>query len=155
MSVPKHERGENPYLVYSNAEKIYEKAIKVCAKLPKRYQYLIASKFVERAEEVAAYVHKANAIYLTKDTFYEEYIERRMLFQKAKGSLEDLSFKVNLLIDVPTCLRSYNKESGKTTGVTINEIEEISSLITIESNLIKGALKSDRIRFKSWHPDFE
>lgn len=153
MSVPLHERGENPYLVCSNAEKIYELTIKLCAKLPKRYGVLIASDVVKKAEEVAAHLHSANVIYLTKDTFYEEFIERRLCFQRARGSLADLSFKVNLLISAPSCLRSYNPETGKTSGVTINEIKELAKLIQSEKNLIHGAMASDRKRYKHWHPD--
>ena len=143
MSVPKSKRGESGFQVIDTSRELKRKMIQICVKLPKRYTDLILKDAVADSKAVARYTRIANSIFPTNQHEAQIRIDNWML---ARATLEVLSDDLNDILEIPSVLR-YN-ESGKSKGVTINELDEISDLIDLETKLVKGCLEKDRKRYK-------
>ena len=145
MSVPKSQRSPSSYEAVHVPEVMYDKVIKVCAKMPKRYTYLLLKDTVEIAGRIVDHVAAANSIFPTNQ---HEAQMRRDYWIRARALNQALSRRINRFINAEGSL-TYVDENGKKKGVTKNELKEIMDMIIREQALITGTIKSEANKYKN------
>lgn len=112
--------------------------------MPKRYTYLILKDMLHLASEVRRFAKGANSVFPTNE--HEAQI-RKDYWIHARANLQGLSGTIDDFLEIPAVL-NY-KDTGKTKGVTIHELEEIADLINEEMRLIANQIETEKKRYKN------
>ena len=145
MSVPKSQRSQSAYEAVHIPEVMYDKVIKICTKMPKKYTYLILKDTVEIAGRIVDHVVAANSIFPTNQ---HEAQMRRDYWIKARALNQALSRRINRFICAEGSLM-YIDANGRKKGVTRSELKEVMDLIIREQALITGTIKAETNRYKN------
>ena len=133
MSVLAGNRKEAGIEFLKNARDIEEKIIRIEINKPKRYGRFL-SKLVDYSMDLLSEVKAGNSIYpstkLDADT-------RQVHFREGIGLCQVLVSQVEVLHDL------FGDD-----GISIGEVREIAEMIDKEIRLIKGAIASDKERYK-------
>lgn len=155
MSVVRSKRHESSYLVVEQASDLYEKVVNMCVKMPKRYKDYISKDLVNLARDVRSCIVQGNSIRLSQATLYSDFVFRHQKYIEAYAALNELGAIINITIQRPFGLRSYDPETKSTKGVTIKELEIVSDLISVEDGLIKGSIKADYNKMVEINPTWK
>lgn len=143
MSVVRSKRYKSGYLVVERASDLYEKVLDMCVKMPKRYKDYISKDLVDLAKNVRSCIAQGNSVRLDQTTLYLDFVFRHQKYIEAYAALNELGIIINITIERPFGLRSYDPETKSTKGVTTKELEAVSDLISVEDGLLKGSIKAD------------
>ena len=136
---------ENGFMPVDVSIQLYKKVVAACLKMPKRYTYLLLQQVINLAGEVMDNAKMANSVFPTNQ---HEVQIRRDYWIKARASLQALSTRVDRFLEVPGTLTYQNENTGRISGITVNELAEIADLIEAEQQYLTNALKREQNRFK-------
>lgn len=137
---------KKPFAPVDTAIKLYKKVVEVCAKMPKRYTYLLLQDVLQLAGRVMDNAKGANSVFPTNQ---HEVQIRRDYWIHARANLQALSTRIDRFMEVPGTLNYHDEKTGRTKGVTLKELEDVADLIISEMALITSALEDEKKRFKN------
>lgn len=143
-NVKKRDRKQSGFAVVDTADIILSKTMVLCLKMPRRYTYLILTRLIDTANDIADYCHEGN--FVPKNA--HEVQMRRDCFLRARGLLTSLISKVSRFLDTPEILTYKDPKTGDVKQITVSEYDEYIDLLDNELNLITGTLNSDMDRYK-------
>ena len=126
------------------AIKLYKTIARVSLKMPKRYTYLILKDVIELAGQTMDYATAANSINPLQTGNPRTRID---YWVKARAYLQALSVRINMFLEIPDTLTYKDEKSGKSKGITVNELEEILDLINQEKALLNSQIQRDIERY--------
>lgn len=142
--VPKSKRGKSGFGAVDNADRIDDKILDICLRMPKRYTYLILQPLVNHAGDAADYVREGNSVFPKNK--HEAQIRRDYVI-RSYCSLQALSRRINRFLTHPQVLT--HTIGDKTVGVKAGELEELAKMINEEFAMLKDMLGKDEIRYKN------
>lgn len=134
MSVKACNREVSQMEFLKNARDIEVFFIKMMVTRPKKYRAFY-QKIVESSMEILNCSKRGNSIYVERR---EDVLLRTEQFKKALAELQALISQIEVIYYL------FNDE-----GISSKQIEEITKMINTEIGLLKGLLKSDRVRYKN------
>lgn len=132
---------KRPFAPVDTANKLFRKVLSVTKKMPKRLTYLLLMDFLGHARRVRDCTKMGNSVFATNEHEKQMRID---YWLEARAELQALASGLDDFLEMPDTL-TY-KDSGKTKGVTLNELGEIADLINQESALITKQLEIERNR---------
>lgn len=132
---------KRPFAPVDTANKLFRKVLQISVKMPKRYTYLLLQDFLGHARRVRDCAKMGNSVFAKNDhekqTRIDYWIEARAELQALSSGLDDF-------LEMPDTLTYKDAQTGKSKGVTINELGEIADLINQEMALLTKQLEIER-----------
>lgn len=132
MSVPKPQRSVSEMEFIRNARELQIFTIRKCKKFPTRFTFYVSIPLANRSMRIYEYVKRGNSI---NPANQHEVQMRRDCFLKANAEL----YSIISQIEVAEELFGLNKDV----------MREWTSLVDREIALVKGAMDSDKRRYKN------
>ena len=144
MGVVKLKRSQSNFQIVTTAGKIYTLILKLCLKMPKRYTYLVLQSIIDRADKLCYYTRGSK---VDQPLNIKQAQIKMSYLIHAAAALDDLSGKVDFFISNPNGLTYRDEEKGKVKGITYQNLEEVSTLINQERELIEQEKIKTRKQF--------
>lgn len=138
MSVLKSKRGESIIQFLETARELEVYTIKQCAKLPKRFMFLITKDLVDLAKSVFNNVKSANSVYPTNTA---ELQLRTNYIIKANCALQCLISQLDIA-------REFIKHTDNDKAIKSKVWQTWADLITNEIKMLSALRKNDKERYK-------
>ena len=132
MSVVKSERTQSTMEFLDNAYKLYIYTVQQCVNFPKRYTFYVSTEIAAVAGDILVSLKSGNSIYPRNA---HEVQVRRDWFMKAYTQIQSLISLINAAHEM--------------FGISGKTMQKWMEMISIEANLIKGVLETDKKRFKN------
>ena len=138
MSVLKSKRGESVIQFLETARELEVYTIKQCAKLPKRFMFLITKDLVDLAKSIFNNVKSANSVYPTNAA---ELQLRTNYIIKANCALQCLISQLDIA-------REFIKHTDNDKAIKSKIWQTWADLITNEIKMLSALRKNDKERYK-------
>lgn len=138
MSVLKSKRGESVIQFLETARELEVYTIKQCAKLPKRFMFLITKDLVDLAKSIFNNVKSANSVYPTNAA---ELQLRTNYIIKANCALQCLISQLDIA-------REFIKHTDNDKAIKSKVWQTWADLITNEIKMLSALRKNDKERYK-------